>query len=196
MCYTHFFFGLFISGINRLKVLSDLTWNQWHNIYVWNPEGLDICIQRASNCVSACSHSAVCWYTSVDGRLARWPCKAQLIHNHICLPQLLSIPVPGLFEGPGLCCPHLPLVVSMVERRGRVPSAHESGYCIIFCHKLTSSPTESISTSSFPVDTVPAVVNMADGECKICAKFDAINDKWILASSFIPCVNSVEDLHN
>lgn len=82
-----------------------------------------------------------------------------------------------VFEGPGLRCPHLPFVFSMVERRGRVPSAHESGYCIIFCHKLTSSPNESISTSSFPVDTVPAVVTMAHGECKICAKFDAINDK-------------------
>lgn len=59
-----------------------------------------------------------------------------------------------------VCCPHLPLAFSMVERSGRVPSAHESGYCIIFCHRLTSSPTESISTSSFPIITLPAGVNI------------------------------------
>ncbi|TNN40568.1 hypothetical protein EYF80_049265 [Liparis tanakae] len=49
------------------------------------------------------------------------------------------------------CSPQSPF--SMVERSGRVPSAHESGYCIIFSHRLTSSPTESISTSTFPVFT-------------------------------------------
>lgn len=54
-------------------------------------------------------------------------------------------------------CPHLPFVFPIEERSGRVPSAHESGYCIIFCHRLISSPTDSSSTSSFPIFTAPAV---------------------------------------
>ena len=64
------------------------------------------------------------------------------------------------FEDSVLCCPHLAFPFLIVERSGRVPSAHESGYCIIFCQRLISSPTESSSTSSFSIIIVPAEVKI------------------------------------
>lgn len=69
-----------------------------------------------------------------------------------------------------LYCPHLPFVFSMVDRSGRVPSAHESGYCIILCHKLTSSPTESISTSSFSINTFPTAMKETWWIQKLCCQ--------------------------
>lgn len=105
-------------------------------------------------------------------------------------PQPHLSPTALFIKGPGLYCPHLPLPLSMVERRGRVPSAHESGYCIIFCHRLTSSPSESISTSSFPIFTEPAGMNIThwmQNECRFCdhqwqTSFHSVNFSQLLTS--------------
>lgn len=102
--------------------------------------------------VSLLTATQLCWLTSA-------PLSLQSIIN----PQSYWSPtasphcrVCSVCGGPG--CPHLALAFPMVARSGSVPSAHDSGYCIIFSHRLTSSPTESISTSSFPIFTVPAGV--------------------------------------
>lgn len=47
------------------------------------------------------------------------------------------------------------LVLPIVERSSKEPSAHEPWYCIIFSHRLTSSPVESIQSTFSPL-CVPA----------------------------------------
>ncbi|RXM97637.1 Sushi repeat-containing protein SRPX2 [Acipenser ruthenus] len=43
------------------------------------------------------------------------------------------------------------LVLPIVERSSKEPSAHEPWYCIIFSHRLTSSPVESIQSTFSPL---------------------------------------------
>jgi len=50
----------------------------------------------------------------------------------------------------------------MDERSGRVPSAHESGYCIIFFQSKISSPVEFVTHSSFPSLTVAVQTSVSD----------------------------------
>lgn len=50
----------------------------------------------------------------------------------------------------------------MDERSGSVPSAQESGYCIIFFHSKISSPVESAIHSSFPSLIVTVQKSVSD----------------------------------
>lgn len=47
---------------------------------------------------------------------------------------------------------HTPSFCLTIEERScRVPSAQDPGYCRIFCHRLTSSPVESIQSTTSPL---------------------------------------------
>lgn len=50
----------------------------------------------------------------------------------------------------------------MDERSRRVPSAQESGYCIIFFHSKISSPVEFATHSSFPSLIVTVQKSVSD----------------------------------
>lgn len=93
----------------------------------------------------------------------------RVVEIHVCIHTqntytlnykslLLVSSLPPIFSGQGKASrkehvyTHKPSFCLAIEERScRLPSAQDPGYCRIFCHRLTSSPVESIQSTTSPL---------------------------------------------